>query len=82
MLDLMTDVSQDMAGTLSMLCYFYIAFLCLSVCYIAFSFSSVGAFLGTAAEEQRVNLLVDSLLRLARDNKIDFWADEARRRIV
>ena len=51
--------------------------------YIAFSFSPIGAFLDTAAEEQRVNLRVDNLLRLARDNNIDFWADEARcRRIV
>ena len=51
--------------------------------YIAFSFSPVGAFLDTAAEEQRVNLRVDSLRRLARDNNIDFWANEARcRRIV
>jgi hypothetical protein len=75
MLDLLIDASQDMAGTLSLL--FHIAFLCLSVCYIAFSLSPLGAFLDTAAEEQRVNLRGDSLLRLARDNNIYFWADEA-----
>ncbi|KAM0887183.1 hypothetical protein ACQ4PT_029227 [Festuca glaucescens] len=42
-----------------------------------------GDFLDTAAEERRVNLRVDSLLHLARDNNIAFLADEARcRRIV
>jgi hypothetical protein len=42
-----------------------------------------GSFLDAAAEEQRVNLRVEVLLRLARANDIDFWADEDRtRRIV
>jgi hypothetical protein len=49
------------------------------LCYIAFfPLSLVGAFLDTAAEEQRVNLWVETLLRLARDNDIDFWADKNR----
>jgi hypothetical protein len=33
-------------------------------------------FLDTASEKQRVNLRVDCLLRLARADAIDFWADE------
>ncbi|KAM0893482.1 hypothetical protein ACQ4PT_025098 [Festuca glaucescens] len=42
-----------------------------------------GAFLDTSAEEQRVNSRVETLLRLAKANDIDFWADESRcRRIV
>jgi hypothetical protein len=37
----------------------------------------------TVAKEQRVNLRVDSLTRLAKENNIDFWANEMRcRRIV
>jgi hypothetical protein len=59
-------------------------FCCVYHCVILlFPLSLIGAFLDTAAEEQRVNLRVDSLLRLARANDIDFWADETRcRRIV
>ena len=54
-----------------------------TVLYYFFPLSLIGAFLDTAVEEQRVNLRVDSLLRLARANDIDFWADETRcRRIV
>jgi hypothetical protein len=84
MLDLMTDASQDMAGTLFLSQLFRIVLLCLSLCYIAFfSLSLIGVFLDTATEEQRVNLQVASPLLLARANDIDFWADETRcRRIV
>jgi hypothetical protein len=83
MLDLMTDASQDMAGTFLSSHHFPTTFLSLFVYYIVFPLSPVGAFLDTAAEVHRVNLWVDSLLRLAKDNNIDFWADKARcRRIV
>jgi hypothetical protein len=84
MLDLMTDASQDMAGTLLLPRLFLIYFLCLSLCYVVFfPLCLAGVFLDTAAEEQRVNLRVESLTRLARANDIDFWADETRcRRIV
>jgi hypothetical protein len=79
----MTDASQDMAGTPFLSQHLHVTLMYLSVYYIAFALSLVGVFLDTAAEEQRVNLRVDSLLPLARDNNIDFWADEARyRRIV
>jgi pyruvate formate-lyase activating enzyme-like uncharacterized protein len=65
MLDLMTDASEDMAVT-----FFIVSslphFLSLVVYYIAFSLSPVCAFLNTAAEEQRVNLCVDSLLSCQR----------------
>jgi hypothetical protein len=37
MLDLMTDASQDMAGTLLLSQLFLVVFLCLSLCYITFS---------------------------------------------
>ena len=47
------------------------------------SFFAIGSFLDTAAEEQRVNLRVGSLMRLAKEANVDFWADETRcRRIV
>jgi hypothetical protein len=53
------------------------------VYYIFFPLSLVGVFLDTAAEELRLNLRVDSLLRIARATNIDFWEDEAQcRRIV
>jgi hypothetical protein len=46
-------------------------------------FFMTSALLDTAAEEQRVDPRVDSLTRLAKENNIGFWADEARcRRIV
>ena len=48
-----------------------------------FFFFVIGSFLDTAAEEQRVNLRVGSLMRLAKEANVDFWADETRcRRIV
>ena len=31
-----------------------------------------------AAEDQRVNLQVETLRRLAKENDVDFWADEER----
>ena len=82
MLDLMTDASQDMAGMLTLSSSFF--YCCFSILYyIAFPWYLIGAFLDTAAEEQRVNLRIETLLRLARANDIDFWADESRcRRIV
>ena len=61
----------------------YCSSVSITVQYCFFPLSLIGAFLDTAAEEQSVNLRVDSLLRLARANNIDFWADETRcRRIV
>jgi hypothetical protein len=43
----------------------------------------IGSFLDAAAEEQRVNSPVKALLRLAKANDVDFWADRDRtRRIV
>jgi hypothetical protein len=43
----------------------------------------IGSFLDTITEEQRVNARVETLLRLAKQNGIDFWADEdCTRRIV
>jgi uncharacterized membrane protein len=66
MLDLTTDASQDMAGTFLSSHHFPITFLSLFVYYIGFLLSPAGAFLDTAAEEQRVNLCVDSLLSCQR----------------
>jgi hypothetical protein len=34
--------------------------------------------LDPAAEDQRVNLQVETLSRLAKDHDVDFWADEMR----
>jgi hypothetical protein len=43
----------------------------------------VGSFLDASTKEQRVNSRVEALLRLAKMNDINFWADEDRtRRIV
>jgi hypothetical protein len=58
-------------------CYFYLIvsllFFCVSPCAILhFPLFLVGAFLDTAAEEQRVNSRVEALLRLAKANDIDF----------
>jgi hypothetical protein len=44
--------------------------------------SLIGVFLDTVAEEQRVNLRVESLLSLARANDIDFWVEEMRCRSI
>jgi len=58
-------------------CYFFV------LCYIASPWYLIGAFLDTAAEEERVNLRVEVLLRLAKANDINFWANEDHtRRIV
>jgi hypothetical protein len=43
----------------------------------------IDAFIDAAAEEQRVNARVETLLRLAKTHGVNFWADEGRtRRIV
>jgi hypothetical protein len=58
--------------------FVFISVLC---CFTLLSLTC--AFVDTAAEKQRVNLRVDNLIRLAKANDIDFWADEMRcRRIV
>ncbi len=68
--------------------YFYLAaslifFVSLLALYCFFLVLLTGSFLDAAAEEQRVNLRVEALLRLAKANDINFWADEDRtRRIV
>ena len=80
-LDLMTDASQDMAGTLPFSLQTKLPFLVQPL--TMFFFFVIGSFLDTAAEEQRVNLRVGSLMRLAKKANVDFWADETRcRRIV
>jgi hypothetical protein len=43
-----------------------------------FSSLHIGSFLDAVAEEQRVNARVEILLRLAKQNDIDFWASEDR----
>ena len=81
MLDLMTDASQDMAGALPFSLQTKLSFLIQPL--TMFFFFVIGSFLDTAAEEQRVNLRVGSLTRLAKEANVDFWADETRcRRIV
>ncbi len=71
-----------------LVCYFCLVFsllfFCISSCAILlFPLYLIGAFLDTAAEEQRVNSRVETLLRLAKANDVDFWADKNRcRRIV
>ena len=81
MLDLMTDASQDMAGMLTLSSSFFCC--CFSVLLYCFPWYLLGAFLDTAAEEERVNLRVGALLRLAKANDINFWANEDHtRRIV
>jgi hypothetical protein len=42
----------------------------------------IGSFLDAATKEQRVNSRVGVLLRLARTNDIDFWANEGRTRCI
>jgi hypothetical protein len=82
MLDLMTDASLDMAGTL----HFVLLFPCQCsyiLSYVAFLFLILGSFIDAVAENQRVDSQVEILLRLANQNNSDFWASEDRtRRIV
>ena len=59
----------------------YFLFPCSATNYVA-PFT-IGSFLDAAAEDQRVNLRVESLTRLAKEANVDFWANETRcRRIV
>jgi hypothetical protein len=82
MLDFMTDASQDMTGEPLLPNFIANDFLLLDTDYNAFSLD-LGFFLDIAAEEQRVNLRVGGLMRLAAKANIDFWADEEWcRRIV
>jgi hypothetical protein len=83
MLDLMTDASQDMAGPLLLsYCFLSVFSMPLLILYY-FSLHFTGAFVDAAAEEQRVNTRVATLLRLAEAHDVNFWADENRtRRIV
>jgi hypothetical protein len=55
MLDLMTDASQDMAGTLLLACRSFIFFVSLLTLCCVFLVLLLGSFLDTTAEEQQVN---------------------------
>jgi hypothetical protein len=55
----------------------------LLVLYCFSHFLFIGAFVDASVEEKRVNSRVETLLRLAKDHDINFWADEGcTRRIV
>jgi hypothetical protein len=45
-------------------------------------FCIIGSFLDVAAEDQRVNLRVESLTRFAKEANVDFWEDETRCRHI
>jgi hypothetical protein len=72
-----------MAG---MLLLFYCFLAIFSVPFFVLQFFIllyIGAFVDAAAEEQRVNARVETLLRLAKTHDVNFWANEGRtRRIV
>jgi hypothetical protein len=77
MLDLMTDASQVMDGALRFFLQTRLIFPVICLLYCSF-FLVIGSFVDIAAEEQRVNLRVRGLLRLATEANVDFWADETR----
>jgi multidrug efflux pump subunit AcrA (membrane-fusion protein) len=82
MLDLMTDASEDMAGALSFSsCHTKYFFL--TIAYSTLIYFDTGSFLDATAEEHRVSLRVNGLMRLAIGANVDLWANETRcRRIV
>jgi hypothetical protein len=45
-------------------------------------FLILGSFLDPATEDQRVNFRVETLTQLAKENDVDFWADEVRCRQI
>ena len=72
-----------MQAKIWLVCYFlsccFLDILHVLTCAILFFLALlVGSFLDTAAEEQRVGSRVEVLLRLARENDSDFWANEDR----
>jgi hypothetical protein len=81
MLDLMTEASQDMVGVVlypSFSSTLFVRFL-----IYCFSWLNLCSFLDDVTEDQHVNVRVEILLQLAKQNGIDFWANEDRtRRIV
>jgi hypothetical protein len=84
MLDLMTDASQDMAGMLRFASSpLFLEILRILSHTMLLLLIHIGSYLDAVTEEQRVNSRVEVLLRLAKQNDIDFWAYEDRtRRIV
>jgi hypothetical protein len=81
MLDLVTDASQYMASTLPFLLQTRWVFP-VNYLLILFALFFRGSFLDIVAEEQRVDLRVRGLMRLAVEANVDFWADETRCRHI
>jgi multidrug efflux pump subunit AcrA (membrane-fusion protein) len=71
MFDLMTDASQDMAGALPFSFKLDKCFLSTTY-YILLFFFGIGSFLDIAIKEQRVNLRVGGIMRLATEANVDF----------
>ena len=82
MLELLTDASPDMAGEFRPLCSPFI-YPCVILQFSLYFLIWLGSFLDATAEDQRVDARSEVLLRLAKQNDSDFWANEDRtRRIV
>jgi hypothetical protein len=83
MLELMTDASGDMAGTLHLF-YFFLDMTCISCHMLPLYFLFLGSFVDASAEDQRVNSRVEILFQLARENLngVNFWASEDRSRQI
>ena len=78
----MTDASQDMAGTI-LFSSLYLNIMPLLHFFLSWIlFLILGSFLDPAAEDQRVNSRVETLTWLAKENDVDFWADEERCRQI